>query len=494
MTFATFVCAAAISMHAGVNVEGSPHKRSPMATQRLREVITFLSSLGAVRDGQPVETQRRLVEGCLRDFLRGPAIDLTEATEMANMVNAATLPGWMRDEILQAVHDKVVQQNESPPSRRNSMQRNMHLFNYFTKEEWDVMRSETLGMNLKLHTLKNRCQSIGLTCPSEPTYVLANVILHLAAHHGPPEAFQVDARKALRVLKDVKTVIKLGSKRGNHSGIEIYPSNPTDLPQPLRGNAYSQPAVACPLDLPSIERLMQVFPARDTHGDVRNLTSGRSSLRDEGFRGMLCNALMDRFLGGGAGNSCEGLLMLENGPALKKRKSQLALEDGSVHDHEVDGKPKNSVESKQDEIEAKASETKQSEETKSAEDMARAIREQLESNKATNKSEAPQTQKAQKAKGKAKAKTSAKSKPVHSKSAASSEYYTVKTLKSMGCPGTKAASPYHLEHATVYTCPNSSSWRVQKKGDKKDRAFSWKKEDIKSTWKRVIGYLEEFSP
>lgn len=434
-----------------------------------------------------METQRRLVESCLRDFLRGPGIELTEGTDMANMVNAATLPGWMRDEILQAVHDKVVQQNESPPSKRNSMQRNMHLFNYFTQEEWEVMRSETLGMNLKLHTLKNRCQSIGLTCPTEPTYVLANVILHLAAHHGPPEAFQVDARKALRVLKDVKTVIKLGSKRGTHSGIEIYPSNPTDLPQPLRGNAYSQPAVPCPLDLPSIERLVQVFPARDTHGDVRNLPSGRSSLRDDGLRGMLCNALVDRVLGGGAGNSCEGLLMLENGPVLKKRKSQLALEDGSVHE----GKPNNNVESKADEIEAEASETKQSKETKSAEDMAQEIREQLESNKTTKKSGAPQ---APKAKGKAKAKTSAKSKPVHSKTAASSEYCTVKTLKSMGCPGTKAASPYHLEHATVYTCPNSSSWRVQKKGDKKDRAFSWKKEDIKATWKRVIGYLEEVSP
>lgn len=464
-----------------------------MATQRLTDVLSFLGSLGPVRDGQPVEIQRRLVDGCLRDLRQGPSIDLAEATQMANMVNAATLPGWMRDEIIQAVHDKILGQTEAARNKRNPMQRNMHIYNYFTAEEWEVMRSDTHSLTTKLHTLKNRFCSIGLTCPTEPTYVLANVIIHLAAHHGPPEAFQVDARKAFKVLKDVKTVIKLGSKRGVHSGIEIYPANPTDLPQPLRGNAYSQPAVACPLDLPSIDRLVQVFPARDTHADVRHVPSGRSSLRDDGFKGMLCNALMEKFLTGGARNSDEGLLMLQNGPAFKKRKTPLALEDGSVDDHE--GRCGNNDKSKEAEIEAPQSEEKKSEtqKPKSAEEMAQAIRDQLEANKNGNKSDAPKTTKP-KPKGKPKGKASAKSKPTQSKTAGKEEHYTVKSLKSMSNPGTKAASPKHLQHATVYTCPNSFSWRVKKFGEKKDRAFSWRKEDPKVTWKRVIGYLEEISP
>eukprot|EP00438_Fugacium_kawagutii_P020781 Skav202432 [mRNA] locus=scaffold5371:97420:98829:- [translate_table: standard] len=468
-----------------------------MATQRLQDVLSFLSSLGGLRDGQPQEVQRRLVEGCLRDLMQGPGILLSEATEMANMVNAATLPGWMRDEMLQAVHDKVLGQNNGATKRRNPMQRNMRLYNYFTAEEWEVMRSDTQSLTMKLHTLKKRFQSIGLTCPAEPTCVLANVILHLATHHGPPEDFQVDARKAIKVLKDVKAVIKLGSKRGTpHSGIEIYPANPTDLPQPLRGNAYSQPAVPCPLDIPSLDRLVQVFPARDTHGDVRHVASGRSSVRDDGFKGMLCNALMERFLSGvgGARNSPEGLLMIENGPSYKRKKSALALEDGSVHDHEE--KDCKKVKCDEVEIAEKPSETQepQTQKAKSAEEMAQTIRDQLEANKEKNKSEdngnVPKTTKP---KAKTKAKATAKSKAAQIKTAGSEEHYTVKTLKSKGCPGTKAASPYHLEHATVYTCPNSHSWRVKKCGDKKDRAFSWKKEDPKLTWKRVMGYLEEIS-
>eukprot|EP00438_Fugacium_kawagutii_P005807 Skav220021 [mRNA] locus=scaffold3413:217691:218905:- [translate_table: standard] len=403
-----------------------------MATQRLQDVLSFLSSLGGLRDGQPQEVQRRLVEGCLRDLMQGPGILLSEATEMANMVNAATLPGWMRDEMLQAVHDKVLGQNNGATKRRNPMQRNMHLYNYFTAEEWEVMRSDTQSLTMKLHTLKKRFQSIGRTC----------------------------------------------------------------LPQPLRGNAYSQPAVPCPLDIPSLDRLVQVFPARDTHGDVRHVASGRSSVRDDGFKGMLCNALMERFLSGvgGARNSPEGLLMIENGPSYKRKKSALALEDGSVHDHEE--KDCKKVKCDEVEIAEKPSETQepQTQKAKSAEEMAQTIRDQLEANKEKNKSEdngnVPKTTKP---KAKTKAKATAKSKAAQIKTAGSEEHYTVKTLKSKGCPGTKAASPYHLEHATVYTCPNSHSWRVKKCGDKKDRAFSWKKEDPKLTWKRVMGYLEEIS-
>ena len=42
-----------------------------------------------------------------------------------------------------------------------------------------------------------------------------------------------------------------------------------------------------------------------------------------------------------------------------------------------------------------------------------------------------------------------------------------------------------------YTCPNSTSWRVKKQGDKKDKSFSWKNTDPKDVWQRVIQNVEE---
>ena len=479
-----------------------------MASKRLKDLLSFLSSLSGLKDApRSMEQQQRLVEGCLQDFVTGPKIEMTEGTEMVNWVTAASIPYWMREQVLRAVQDKVLadQTNQKEPAKgkRQPLQRNLHLFHYFTEEEWGVMRSETQGLNAKLQILKNRCQFIGLTCPTEPTYVLANVILHLAAHNGPPETFQIDTRKAFRVLRDVKTVIKSGSKKGQHSGLEVYPSDPKGLPDAIKQTAYcnAQP-VACPLDIDTIESLAMSFPCRETHGDVRRAghsgVSLRSSHRDDGLRDILCNALLDRFMGGSGGSQPEALTIFGNGQSFKKRgKQPLALEDGFV-DGPEDKKCKTTVSPevtevipedglpKAVEVEMELHcETNGSEKPKprSVDDMALAIREQLDMNKAGDKSKT--------SKPKAKAKAKAKTKPVQTKSAGSAQ--TVKTLSSMKFPGTKAAKPYHLEEATIYTCPNSQSWRVKKTGDKKDRAFSWKKEDPKSTWKRVVGYLEEIA-
>lgn len=51
----------------------------------------------------------------------------------------------------------------------------------------------------------------------------------------------------------------------------------------------------------------------------------------------------------------------------------------------------------------------------------------------------------------------------------------------------------HVGNATIYTCPKSSSWRVKKMGDKKDKAFSWKKGTPQDVWKRVMEYVKEIN-
>ncbi|CAK9077864.1 unnamed protein product [Durusdinium trenchii] len=436
-----------------------------MASKRLKDLLSFLSSLSGLKDApRSMEQQQRLVEGCLQDFVTGPKIEMTEGTEMVNWVTAASIPYWMREQVLRAVQDKVLadQTNQKEPAKgkRQPLQRNLHLFHYFTEEEWGVMRSETQGLNAKLQILKNRCQFIGLTCPTEPTYVLANVILHLAAHNGPPETFQIDTRKAFRVLRDVKTVIKSGSKKGQHSGLEVYPSDPKGLPDAIKQTAYcnAQP-VACPLDIDTIESLAMSFPCRETHGDVRRAghsgVSLRSSHRDDGLRDILCNALLDRFMGGSGGSQPEALTIFGNGQSFKKRgKQPLALEDGFV-DGPEDKKCKTTVSPEVTEVIPE-------------DGLPKAVEVEMELHCETNGSEKP------------------KPRSVDDMALAIREH-------SMKFPGTKAAKPYHLEEATIYTCPNSQSWRVKKTGDKKDRAFSWKKEDPKSTWKRVVGYLEEIA-
>ena len=59
-------------------------------------------------------------------------------------------------------------------------------------------------------------------------------------------------------------------------------------------------------------------------------------------------------------------------------------------------------------------------------------------------------------------------------------------------PGTAKQPARNIDDVcTIYTCPNSNSWRVKKVGDKKDKSFSWKNTDPKDVWKRVIQYVDE---
>lgn len=68
---------------------------------------------------------------------------------------------------------------------------------------------------------------------------------------------------------------------------------------------------------------------------------------------------------------------------------------------------------------------------------------------------------------------------------------TKKELSQLQFLGTKARAPIKLENVTIYTCPNSSSWRVKKNDEKKDKAFSWKANDPETTWARVVAHVKK---
>ena len=100
-----------------------------------------------------------------------------------------------------------------------------------------------------------------------------------------------------------------------------------------------------------------------------------------------------------------------------------------------------------------------------------------------------------KPKGKAKAtakKTSAvakaKSTPPKTKNAAP-KASPKKKKEVLPFPGTAAHEPVRHKNATVYICPKSTNYRVKLDGEKKDKAFSWKRQDAKEAWVQVKEYI-----
>lgn len=73
---------------------------------------------------------------------------------------------------------------------------------------------------MNVYDLERRDQTflaIGLTNPTEPTYVHASAILHAACHNGTLEEFERDLNKSYAVLQDFKAVVRPSTKRGKHS-------------------------------------------------------------------------------------------------------------------------------------------------------------------------------------------------------------------------------------------------------------------------------------
>ena len=335
-----------------------------MAQQRFQQLLEFLTTLTEVNgdSANTMDQRRRLLRSCLHDFVTGPPVTMSEDTAMRGVtsdpnlevqatqiwrykrppapamlrqVQNSSIPQWMKDEVISSLENKMVQ-NEDASSARTDMQKNMFLYNYFDEKEWGVLMNENNSLDPKLHVIKGRCIAIGLAHPTEPTFVLANAILHIASHTGPIENLQVDSQKSLAVLKELKTMVKLGCKRDQHSGIVFYPADPRDLPQATRENAYRHgPAAQCPLDVKTITDLTATLPGRDTHHEIRSRRSFRSrSLCDENMGAMLgnwvCNNLFAGFAQGGGGNGFN-LQMLGNGTPKRKR-SQLAIEDAVPHE------------------------------------------------------------------------------------------------------------------------------------------------------------------
>eukprot|EP00438_Fugacium_kawagutii_P026419 Skav225684 [mRNA] locus=scaffold243:47283:48536:- [translate_table: standard] len=407
-----------------------------MAQQRFQQLMEFLTTLTEVNSdaANTMEQNMRLVRGCLRDFVSGPPVAMSAGTAMLREVQESSIPQWMKTEVIRAVENKMCQHDDAQRSSRTAMQKNMFLFNYFDEKEWGVLMNGNQGVEPKLQVIKGRCLSIGLTHPTEPTCVLANAILHIAAHTGPIENLQVDSRRSLALLKEIKTMVKLGCKRVRHSGIVIYPADPGDLPQELRASGYNHgPAVDCPLDIRAIEDLASILPARDTHHEIRGKHSFNKSRSqcEENMGAMVGNWLCNNLLAGWAqagGANGINLQMLGNG-GVKRKHSQLAIEDVK----EQEERPGTEDKPCENKGPADEEEKKEALNPKGIDGMAAAISTQLDANSSEKNGKTP------KGKAKAKAKAKAKGKATTTASGGSAN------LKSLVFPGTAARAPIYYE-------------------------------------------------
>ena len=166
-----------------------------MASGRLKDLLEFLSVMQSQPGEYSEEKQARLLDACLRDFLVGPKVPMAEGTLMAKDVQEASIPQEMKDRVIACLQDKMLEDKGSTRKegkRGNGTQNHRYLMNYFTKEEWDDLRSDAKSTNSKIQVLKERFMKIGLRNPAEPTFVLANAILHVAAYQGPIDMMECD--------------------------------------------------------------------------------------------------------------------------------------------------------------------------------------------------------------------------------------------------------------------------------------------------------------
>ena len=204
-----------------------------MAAKRLTDLLDFLTSLGTVisdDDPEKKDKQKALLRGCLVDFKTGPPIEVQEGTNMLEEVKHAKFPQWMRDEVAGAVQEKIMANvaRGDDKKKRSCMQRNLHLHNYLTTNEWNDLCSSRTSFESKMRIIGKRFQLLGLVNPSEPTCVLANIVLQLSFCQGDRD--KIDEKKHYATLKDLKLVVKGICKQTN--GPQRYcsvPRGPQDL-------------------------------------------------------------------------------------------------------------------------------------------------------------------------------------------------------------------------------------------------------------------------
>ena len=110
---------------------------------------------------------------------------------------------------MHASADGAAEAKLQPPQKEGKLQRNLSLHLYLAAEEWAIMRDASSCMDRRhRQPLAARFRSLGLKCPTEPTWTLAVTRMMMAAHQGPATSMQYNARACYSVLLDFKGVCR----------------------------------------------------------------------------------------------------------------------------------------------------------------------------------------------------------------------------------------------------------------------------------------------
>ena len=180
--------------------------------------------------------------------------------------------------------------------KRSCMQRNLHLHNYLTTNEWNDLCSSCTSFESKMRIIGKRFQLLCLVNPSEPTCVLANIVLQLSFCQGDRD--KIDEKEHYATLKDLKLAVKGICKRTAHCGIAVYPEDPKTLGTIWEKAYAEEPPAKCPFDTTVLMDLIDGLPARCSHRSVRPGKS-KGFQRDDGLQQMLGIFLLVNMFQGG---------------------------------------------------------------------------------------------------------------------------------------------------------------------------------------------------
>ena len=503
-----------------------------MAEARFDGMLEYLAALRTSTSRAP-ENLDALFQACMLDLERAPAISMATGSGMLNKLNSSDVPQEWKEAIQQLIQKKVLSGATLSSTGTGAgvggekpMQKCMFLQNYFLKTDWDALRDQQ-DIVRKSHVVAMRMVSIGLMNPTEHTLVSAVAIIYVASHKGPMDELQVNGSHALATLRGLKSMVK--ALKGQHSGITDYPELPSQLSEDLVRKAFGgEIPVSSPVDSDALHYLQNYLPARDTHASVRALlkpglaVSRSAGSKQSAFQDFLVQTCMQN----GGFQQMQQMLMngMQDGGNVNLRLlpqkplplpapaqasgEQLALPmQPCVAPAEVRRDPLEAedapgqveVACKQPpskNVEATASGCKGGQKsTKDVDGMAEAILGFLgeqKSKKANNnrKASPKKPAKNEQLKGqKPKSKASAKPKGTGQNAAPPPK----KANAVLPFPGCSKHDPITFGNATVYVCPASSSYRVKLSGEKKDKAFSWKRESGEDAWSRVQKYVFEAS-
>ena len=516
-----------------------------MAEARLQELLGFLDALKATSssDDEFLEKHKALIERCLAQLANLPAVTLAEGTRMLGALRTAKLPVSLFQCMLEHVQAKLSAETEPVATKKNQMQK-VPLAAYLTESEWKMLLAECSTLKLRLQCLSRRLILLGCTCPSEQTYVTGVGIALLSGHRGPADRFRVTPVSALTILGDFKSNLKASARHGVRSDVQSYPFVPAELPPAMLQKAYGDEGpTRCQLSEESLAAVVAALPARKTHTSVEatRSMSGKVLRKDDSVQHFLTRLALQSLSAGKSARQDDDVLpglQILSGSSSKRSTplGMLELEDGKAAEACPAAKtPRLAAEAAAAEPAEPAEQPAATEATAFVDDMTEklllqlkkkqpkkgqateAAQEEQEDEQTTPKKEnaskqdpSKQTTPAEKnnaakkdpskqatptkKKDAAKKDPSKQTTPCAKKTKAAGKDPSPKTkkdfdLKQLRFPGTGQKDPQHFGQWTVYTCPNSSNWRLKKQGDKKDKAFSWK-QDARAAWSRLVEHLK----